>query len=718
MGKLLRQSRKIEVIRQMEVADCGAACLAMVLAYYGKRIPLDEVRQVTGGGRSGLDAHLLLQAARWFGLEGQGAAFDLDHLPRLQTGAILHWKFTHFIVFERCSRKGVWVVDPEWGRRHIPYREFSQSFTGIGLILTPGPAFQPTAASANRPSPWRHVKQMVRFPGMLSKIFVTSILIQLFSMGLPLLTGALVDQIIPQGDVRLLYYFGIGLVAMTLFHFLGSMVRSHLLLYLRTHVDHKMTVRFLTHLTQLPYMVIQARSSGDLLARVNSNTKIRDMLTTGVLSGLLDGVTVGLYLVLLLLTNPFICGIAVGLGLLQACIFLLFRHRYLVLNTQGLEAQAKSQGFLVQVLSGLETLKSTGAEQRAVGQWTDLFVQELHAALRKDQLGATMDALLTALRVGSPLVILFVGGIQVLNGSASLGAMLGQCALAGSYLVSLSGLLSTAVQVQQIYGFLDRINDILDKPEEQEGEKYTPIPRLQGQVVLENVSFQYSPVSASAVKNVSVRIEPGEFIAIVGPSGSGKSTLAALLAGLYEPSSGTILYDGYDFRKLDLKWVRGQIGVVPQHPYLFGISIRENLALADLEAPPERIKLAAELANIHEDIMAMPMKYATILGEDGASLSGGQRQRLALARALVNDPVILMLDEATSALDTVTERRVQEALSKLECTKIIIAQRLSTIMEADRIFVMNGGRIVEQGKHHDLLRTGGVYSELVRAQSL
>ncbi|CAG7656897.1 peptidase domain-containing ABC transporter [Paenibacillus allorhizosphaerae] len=717
MAKLFRRSRKIEVIRQMEVADCGAACLAMVLAYYGKRVPLDEVRQVTGGGRSGLDAHVLLQAARWFGLEGQGAAFDLDHLPNLQTGAILHWKFTHFIVFERCSRKGVWVVDPEWGRRLIPYREFSQSFTGIGLILAPGADFQ-TTASANRLSPWRHVKQMVRFPGMLWKIFVTSILIQILSMGLPLLTGTLVDRILPQGDVQLLYYFGLGLIAMTLFHFLGSLVRSHLLLYLRTHVDHKMTVQFLTHLIQLPYMVIQARSSGDLLARVNSNTKIRDMLTTGVLSGLLDGVTVGLYLVLLLIANPFISGLAVSLGLLQGCIFLLFRHRYLVLNTQGLEAQAKSQGFLVQVLSGLETLKSTGAEQRAARQWTNLFVQEIHAGLRKDQLGATMDALLTALRVGSPLLILFVGGIQVLNASSSLGAMLGQCALAGSYLVSLSGLLSTAVQVQQIYGFLDRINDILDKPREQEGKRYTPDLRLQGQVVLDRVSFQYSPVSSPAVREVSVKIEPGEFIAIVGPSGSGKSTLAALLAGLYEPSSGKIIYDGHDFLKLDLQWVRGQIGVVPQHPYLFGISIRENLALADLEAAPERIKLAAELAIIHEDIMAMPMKYGTILGEDGASLSGGQRQRLALARALVNDPVILMLDEATSALDTVTERRVQEALAKLKCTKIIIAQRLSTIMEADRIFVMNGGRIVEQGKHHDLIRTGGVYSELVRAQSL
>lgn len=717
MAELFRRRRGIEVIRQMEVADCGAACLSMVLAYYGKHVPLDEVRQVTGGGRSGLDAHVLLQAARWFGLEGQGAAFDLDHLPHLQTGTILHWKFTHFIVFERCSRKGVWVVDPEWGRRLIPYNEFSQSFTGIGLILAPGANFQPTA-SASRLSPWRHVKQMVRFPRLLWKIFVASLLIQLFSMGLPLLTGTLVDRILPRGDVQLLYYFGLGLLVMTLFHFLGSMVRSHLLLYLRTHADHRMTVQFLTHLVQLPYAAIQARSSGDLLARVNSNTKIRDMLTTGVLSGLLDGAAAGLFLVLLLMTNPLISGLAVSLGLLQGCLFLLFRHRYLVLNTQGLEAQAKSQGFLVQVLAGLETLKATGAEQRAVAQWTQLFVKEIHAALRKDQLGATMDALLTALRVGSPLFILFAGGMQVLNGSASLGAMLGQCALAGSYLASLAGLLSTVVQVQQIYGFLDRINDILDKPHEQEGERYTPVRPLQGQVVLNHVSFQYSPVSSPAVTDISITIEPGEFIAIVGPSGSGKSTLAALLAGLYEPSSGNIRYDGHDLQKLDLHWVRSQIGVVPQHPYLFGISIRDNLALADLEAAPERIKLAAELAHIHEDIMAMPMKYGTMLGEDGASLSGGQRQRLALARALVNDPVILMLDEATSALDTVTERRVQEALAKLECTKIMIAQRLSTIMEADRIFVMNGGRIVEHGKHQDLVRTGGVYAELVRAQRL
>jgi ATP-binding cassette, subfamily B, bacterial len=689
-------ARRIPFIRQLSTTECGAACLAMVLAYYGKHVPLSEIRDLTGVSRDGVNALSLLNAGRRYGLRGRGVKLDLDALKYLDKGAILHWEFAHFVVFERLRKDGVEIVDPACGQRFVPMEQFRRSFTGVALTLKPDDEFRPIAD--RRPAVWSYVKRIIGHSEELPRITVMSILLQLLALSLPVLTGLLVDRVIPHGDNHLLNVLIIGLSSIVLFHFLASLIRSHLLLYLRTRLDTQMTLGFLEHLVSLPYAFFQQRSEGDLMMRVNSNLQIREMLTSSVLSALFDGSLAVLYLVILLITSPAMGALVVMLGLLQAGVFLLSYRRYQELMSQDLQTQSKSQSYLAQMLAGIETLKAGGAEDRAVEQWSNLFVDGLNVSLNRGRLSAAVDSLMSALRLGAPLLVLVYGGFQVLDGALNLGAMLALNALAGGFLNPISTLVSTALQMQLLRSYIERIDDVT------------------GEIELEHVSFSYGPLTPAGVRDISVKIAPGQKVAIVGRSGAGKSTLAKLMMGLYQPSSGRILYDGHDLSGLDLRSVRQQCGIVTQRSFLFGSTIRENIALKDPSISMAEVIEAAKLACIYDDILAMPMGYETMLIDGGGSLSGGQRQRVALARALVSQPIILLLDEATSELDTVTESQVLRNLAGLHCTRIVIAHRLSAIRDADLILMLDKGAIVERGSHEELLAKDGHYAALVHSQ--
>jgi len=408
--------------------------------------------------------------------------------------------------------------------------------------------------------------------------------------------------------------------------------------------------------------------------------------------------------------------LVVLLGVLQAGVFLLSYRHYQTLMSQDLQTQATAQSYLVQMLAGIETLKASGVEDRAVEQWSHLFVNGLNVALKRGRLSATVEALLSALRIGAPLLVLWFGGLQVLNGGLSLGTMLALNALASGFLNPIATLISTALQLQLLQSYLERLDDVLQAAPEQAKRHVARATRLGGAIELEQVSFSYGSLAVAGVRDVSVKIAPGQKVAIVGRSGAGKSTLAKLMLGLYQPSSGRLLYDGLDLTGLDLQSVRQQCGIVTQRSYLFGTTIRENITLQDPSIPMLEVVEAAQRAGIHEDILAMPMAYETLLIDGGGSLSGGQRQRVALARALVHRPAILLLDEATSELDTITERQVQQHLAALRCTRIVIAHRLSTIQDADLILVLDAGEIVERGSHAALLVQGRQYAALVHSQ--
>jgi ATP-binding cassette, subfamily B, bacterial len=699
----------------MAMTDCGAACLAMVLAYHGKQVPLDELRQMTSTDRDGVDALAVTRAAQQYGLGARGVVADLDDLEHLPPATILHWDFTHFVVFERLRRNGVQVVDPSLGRRRLSMEVFRRSYTGVAITFEPGEDFQPS--TLNTKGTWRYVRPLLGQSRRLTRVLVGSVLLRLLALALPLLTGLLVNEIVPRNDRHLLLVTGAAMGAVVVYFFLATLLRSHLLLQLRTRLDVSLTTTFVEHLVDLPYAFFLGRSAGDLMMRLQSNTVVREFLTTGTISALIDGSLASLYLVLLFMLSPPLATLVLGLGLLQLMVLLLSRRRNQHLMSESLQVEAKSQSYTFELLAGIETLKAAGAERRAAEHWERLFIDQVNVALRRGRLEASVDTVMNTLQLGSPLAILVYGGFQVLNGSLSLGTMLAAAALAAGFLEPLATLIQTGLKMQLLRSYMERINDVLDAPREQEGQTVATAPRLTGRIRADGVSFAYGgPLAPPVVKDVSLEVQPGQLLGIVGRSGSGKSTFAHLLLGIYPPTSGRILFDGRDLAELDLRSLRGQIGIVTQRPYLFGATIRQNIALSNPAMPHQAVVEAAKLACIHDDIVAMPMGYETLLVDGGASLSGGQQQRIALARALAHRPTILLLDEATSDLDGVTERMVHHNLSALGCTRIVIAHRLITIVDADLILVMEEGRIVQQGTHDELVALPGAYRQQVLVQ--
>jgi ABC-type bacteriocin/lantibiotic exporter with double-glycine peptidase domain len=709
-----RKHRRLPYVQQLSAMECGSACLTMVLNYHGKEVRLDEVRDVVGVSRDGSSIAALLQGASHYGLRGRVVKLDLDDLQYLEPGALLHWEFRHYVLFERLEDGGVTIVDPAVGRRRLSLEQFGRAFTGVVLVLEPGDGF--ARARTTRKPLGRYLRELLLHSRLMPRILVVSLLVQLFALGLPALTGVLVDRVVPRGDERLLWVLSAGMASVIVFYFLASLLRSFLLLALRVELDAQMTLSFLDHLLDLPYVFFQRRTAGDLMGRLTSHSAVRELLTAGLMSSVLDGLLGLLALGILLATSMPMFLLVLGLALLQLLVFLSTQRSQYELASRMLEAEAKSRGYQMEMLAGIETLKGMGVEYRASERWSSLLVNVLNVTLERGRLNAVTESIQMALRMGSPLALLCFGAWQVLQGEFSLGTLLALNAVAIGFLVPFSNLVTTFTQLQVLGSYLERINDVMEsEPEQAIGAQPLTTP-LQGHITLEKVSFRYAPTGPPVVQGVSLDVKPGQLVAIVGRTGAGKSTLASLLLGLYQPSSGRILFDGNDMSQMDPRSVRRQVGLVMQTPYIFGGSIRSNIALADPGLPLEEIVEAAKLAQIHDDIMRMPMGYDTMLIDRGASLSGGQRQRVALARALVRKPSILLLDEATSALDAVTEHKVQQALASLKCTRVVIAHRLSTVMGADLIVMLDEGRIVEMGTHQELLSRGHLYASLVTTQ--
>jgi ABC-type bacteriocin/lantibiotic exporter with double-glycine peptidase domain len=688
----------------------------MVLAFHGKRVDIEAVRTVADAGRDGSSASSLLDAAEYFGLCGRGLRLEMEDIRYLPAASILHWDFNHFVVFEGIRRRGIQIVDPSFGRCVVPTSKVNTSFTGIALAFEPRETFVPDVNAADSPT-FTFARHVFGRPAEWLRLGAVSVALVLSAFGLPLLTAQIVDRVVPSHDRSFLLLLSLASIGLVAYHFVSSFVRRYLLYGLRARTEYRVVQRFLHHLLGLPFTFFQSRSPAEILAILNANSAAREILTTIGSLMLFDVPQAVACLAFLAVMSPamvLVVGVFAAAHLV-VCWSSWARQRESV--SQRLRVDAESQNYQIEMLNGLTTLKAIGCERRAGQRWTDVFVNGLNSHAQQAHFQAAIESTLSTLKLALPLTVVVVGAERVLRGELSLGLMLASGAVVGVVVEALSNLIGVPPQLQALHRHVTRFRGSLEAAPEQATGRPGPIHQVRGRVAAESVSFRYSSHGPLVLDDVSIEIEPGQFVAIVGASGSGKSTLASLIAGCYRPFAGRVLYDGVDLQTVDLPSLRRQIGLVVQTPSLFAASIRENIAIRHPDLPLDAVVDAAGRACVHEEILAMRLGYETILHDRGASLSGGQRQRIALARALVGVPRLLVLDEATSSLDAVLEAEIGRRLASMGCARIVIAHRLDTIAAADLTVVMEKGRIVQRGRDADLRadRTGA-YFRLFQSQ--
>jgi NHLM bacteriocin system ABC transporter peptidase/ATP-binding protein len=718
LASLLRpfgsETRRTPTILQMEWLECGAASLAMVLAHYGLWIPLEQLRVACGVSRDGTKASNIVKAARRFGLAAKGFRKEPGTLHEVPMPCIIHWNFNHFLVLEGLDRDRAYLNDPAVGRRTVDLAEFDAAFTGVVLAMEPGPDFR---SAGRKPAVFRILARELRHsrpavflllavsvalavPGLVipafAKIFVDDILIEnLHSWFAPLLIGMAVTAA------------GRGLV---------TALQQSVLLRLQIKLSVAMVTRFLWHVLSLPMEFFTQRHAGDVASRVAATENIARLLSGGLATNALNAISLVFFALAMAVYDIALAGICVGLSLLNVVALKLVSRRLEDLNRSLALERGKLYGSTTGIIRTIETLKASGLEDDAFARWAGFQAKLLNIEQRVGFYTAVLDIFPPFFAALTTAVILGIGGLRVIEGALTIGGLVAFQSLMLSFAGPINTLVQLAGGFQTIKADLMRLEDVFNYPVEpsgrREAEESIP-PKLSGRFELTNVRFGYSPLEPPLVDGLSLALEPGMRIALVGRSGSGKSTVGRLICGLIRPWSGDIRYDGLPLHDIPPEVFANSVAYVDQDIFLFEGSIRDNLTLWDPVVPESNISQALKDASIHDEIASRLGNYDCYVSEAGTNFSGGQRQRIEIARALVGNPSILVLDEATAALDPYTEHVIDDNLRRRGCSCIIIAHRLSTIRDCDEIIVLDNGKVAERGTHDELLAKGGAYAQLV-----
>ena len=605
-----------------------------------------------------------------------------------------------------------------WGRPHAVARaEFEASWDGLLILMTRRAAL--SDLSRRFDLSW-FLQAMHKYRRLLGEVLLASFFLQIFALVTPLFFQVVIDKVLVHRGISTLDVLVVGLLGLSLFESILATLRTYVFAHTTNRIDVELGARLFRHLLALPIGYFEARRTGDSVARVRELENIRTFLTSSALTLVVDLVFTFVFIAVMFYYSPLLSWIVVGSLPIYVTISVvltpLFRRRLEEKFNRG----AENQAFLVESLTGIETLKAMAVEPQMQKRWEEQLAGYVKASFSVLSLGNSASQAIQFLSKVVTAGILYFGAKAVIDGDMTVGELVAFNMLAGRVAQPVLRLANVWQDFHQARVSVERLGDILNSvPEPRSSAGASALPRLRGAVQFDHVTFRYRIDGVPVLRDVSLDVRPGQVIGIVGPSGSGKSTLTKLVQRLYVPEAGRVLLDGVDIAAVDAAWLRRQVGVVLQENVLFNRSVRDNIALADPAMPMERIIAAAEMAGAHEFILQLPHGYDTMVGERGTSLSGGQRQRIAIARALVGDPRILIFDEATSALDYESERVIQDNMRRIAHgrTVLVIAHRLSTVRRADRIVTLEAGRLVEDGSHDDLIRSGGRYANLHRLQA-
>jgi NHLM bacteriocin system ABC transporter peptidase/ATP-binding protein len=711
-----RRRARTPTLLQMEAVECGAAALGSVLAHPGRHVPLEQLRRECGVSRDGSNAASVLRAARAHGLEAKGFQMEAEVARTVAPPFIVFWNFNHFMVVEGFGRRKVHVNDPSIGPRSVSLDEFDGSFTGIVLGLRPGEGFE---ASGRKQNSTRELRDRLRGNGpALALILIVSLLLAVTGLGLPGFQRVFFDRVLDGGLTGWIApLVGLMLVVAALVAAL-TWLQQRLLLRLETKLSVLPSSAFLEHILRLPIEFFTQRQASDLSSRVASNDRVARLLSRDLATAAVSLVVAAVYAALLLRTDLVLAAIGIGLALLNLVALRVVAR----LRRDATARLQQDRGKLIAAtyngISMIETLKATGREDDYFARWAGLLSNVISGTQRLGLPTQILSAVPLFLATVNTAFILLIGSQRVLDGAISIGLLLAFQFLLTSFTRPIADLSDLGAGLQEARADIARVRDVERYPIRSAFSvppSALPPRRLSGYLEVDRVTFGYNPLREPFIEDFSLRLAPGRRVALVGGSGSGKSTVARLVAGLLEPWSGEIRFDGLPRERVPRAVLAASVAAVDQDIRLFEGTIRDNLTLWDDAVPRAALIRALRDAEIHDEVMARPDRLDSVLGEDARDLSGGQRQRLEIARALAAEPTVLLLDEATSAMDADTEHLVQEHIRARGCACLIVAHRLSTIRDCDEILVMEGGKVVERGTHDELFSADGAYARLIRA---